>query len=160
MSRVSRLLDLAAGRAACALLLLALSTTLAAAQRPVLKGVLPGTSKIVVVAEGELEPRSTGSYSLRIYGGANRAHPYDDFIGGIVWRRSGTVEKLVLADVNGDQIADIVVVVRSAGTGGYLSADAFRLRGRLLEHLGSVKGLAKDADPVRALKAKRAKANP
>jgi len=44
--------------------------------------------------------------------------------------------------------------MRAAGTGGYRSADAFRLRGRALVLLGSVSGLAKDADPVRALSAR------
>jgi hypothetical protein len=155
-------LRMSVSKALCvALPLAALPIAPAAAESPVVKqAVLPGTSKIVVVAEGELEPRSTGSYSLRIYGGANATHPYDDFIAGIVRPRPGEVEKLAFADVNGDRIADIVVVMRSAGTGGYLSADAFRLRGRLLEHLGSVRGLAKDGDAVRALRAKRAKANP
>ena len=144
-----------------ALLLISLPAAPAAAQdRAARQALLPGTTKVVVVAEGELEPRSTGSYSLRIYGGANRSHPYDDFVAGIVRPRSGEVERLVFGDVNGDRIPDIVVVMRSAGTGGHLSADAFRLRGRLLEHLGSVRGLAKDADAVRALRAKRAKANP
>lgn len=144
-----------------AVLFALLVASVAAAQSAApLTAALPGTSKMVVVAEGEREPRSTGSYSLRIYGGANPGHPYDDFIAGLVWRRDGAVEKLVFGDVDGDRNPDIVVVIRSAGTGGYLSADAFRLRGKGLWHLASVKGLAKDADPVQALRQKRAKANP
>ena len=144
-----------------AVVLASLFASVAGAQSPTpLQSALPGTSKVVVVAEGELEPRSVGSYSLRVYGGANPGHPYDDFIAGLVWRRDGSVEKLVFGDVDGDRNPDIVIVIRSAGTGGYLSADAFRLRGRGLWHLASVKGLANDADPLRALKQKRAKASP
>ncbi|TVS10466.1 MAG: hypothetical protein EA424_25265 [Planctomycetaceae bacterium] len=55
-----------------------------------------------------------------------------------------------------DGLPDIIVVVRTAGTGGYLSAEAFRLRGTVLTLLGSVSGLPGDADPVRALEARLA----
>ena len=49
---------------------------------------------------------------------------------------------------------EIIVIIRSAGTGGYLSADAFQLGDTALNLLESVSGLAKDADPVWALEAK------
>jgi len=47
-----------------------------------------------VVAEGEGEPRSIGSYSIRLYGSANPDFPLDDFIAGVVVPRDGSVERL------------------------------------------------------------------
>jgi hypothetical protein len=140
-------------------ILLALPPASRAADGPaILQGMLPGKQKmLVVVSEGQLEPRSTGSYAVRIYGGANPRARFDDFIAGIVRRRDGTLAKLLFSDVDGDGRPDIVVIVRSAGTGGYVSADAFRVRGKIVSVAGSVKGLAADADPVAALKAKQPK---
>ncbi len=141
----------------CFGILLAASTALASgAPARIVRKVLPGTTAVVVVAEGEFEPRSVGSYSLRIYAGANSRFPYDDFIAGTVRSRDGVVEDVLFPDVDGDGSPEIVVVIRSVGTGGYLSADAFRLHGTALSLIESVAGLAKDADPVRALEAKLA----
>lgn len=116
--------------------------------------MIPGRPTIVVVAEGDFEPRSVGSYSLRAYGGTNPRFPYDDFIAGTVWPRNGTVEDVRFSDLDRDGSPEIIVVIRSAGTGGYLSADAFQLHGTTLTLLEAVSDLAKDADPVRALEAK------
>ena len=140
-----------------ALTLLAASAA-PAAEEPgrLVHAVLPGTSTQVVVAEGQFEPRSVGSYSVRIYGGANPRFPYDDFIAGTVRPRDGALERVQFADVDGDRAAEIVVVMRSAGTGNYRSADTFQLHGRTLSLAGSVAGLAQDADPVRALAARLA----
>ena len=115
------------------------------------KAVIPGGPRIVVVAEGDFEPRSVGSYSLRAYAGTNPRFPYDIFIAGTVRPRDGTVEgRRAPTPVT----SMIIVVIRSAGTGGYLSADAFQLHGTVLTLLEAVSGLAKDADPIRALEAK------
>lgn len=135
--------------------LLATSSTLAADEPArIVRAVLPGTTTTVVVAEGQFEPRSVGSYSLRIYAGANPRFPYDDFIAGTVRQRDGVVESVVFSDINGDRALEIVVIMRSAGTGNYRSADAFDFQGNILSLIESVAGLAKDADPVRALAAK------
>jgi hypothetical protein len=120
----------------------------------IVRTVLPGTSTVIVVAEGQFEPRSVGSYSVRIYAGANPRFPYDDFIAGTVRPRNGAVEKVLFSDINGDGSPEIVVVIRSAGTGRYLSADALHLDRTTLSLVASVAGLAKDADPVRALAAR------
>lgn len=136
---------------ALALALVACRALADGAAARLLQATLPGTSKVVVVAEGELEPRSTGSYSIRVYGGSNARHPHDDFLAGAVERRYGALERIVFADVDGDRAPEIVVVMRSAGSGSYVSADAFRLRGRSLTRVRSVQGLAKNADPLRAL---------
>jgi hypothetical protein len=132
----------------------ACSTAVSGPARGVVRGVVPGTSAVVVVAEGQLEPQSVGSYSLIIYGGANPRFPHDDFVTGLVRPRDGTVEGLIFSDVDGDGTSDIVVIMRSAGTGGYRSADAFRLHDTTLSLVESVKGLPKDGDPVHALRAK------
>src|SRR5262245_21841842 len=138
----------------CLALVVSTSAALASGQTArIVTAVLPGTSTVVVVAEGDFEPRSLGSYSVRIYAGLNPRFPYDHFIAGIVRPRDGTVEHVLLSDLDRDGSPEIIVVIRSAGTGGYLSADAFRLHGTILSLVESVSGLAKDADPVRALQA-------
>jgi hypothetical protein len=124
--------------------------------RVILTAVIPGESTIVVAAEGDLEPRSIGSYTLRAYAGGNRRFPYDDFLAGTVRPRNGTIETLKFADLNGDASPEIIVVMRSAGTGGYISADAFQLRGSALSLVAAVSALAKDADPIRRLETQMA----
>jgi hypothetical protein len=47
-----------------------------------------------------------------------------------------------------------VVIIRSVGSGGYLSADAFRYQSGSLEWILSVLDLDKEADPIQALRAK------
>ena len=140
-------------------LVFAASTALGAneAARLVRKVVIPGAPTIVVVAEGDFEPRSIGSYSLRVYSGTNPRFPYDAFVAGTVRPRDGTVEDVIFSDLDRDGLPEIVVVIRSVGTGGELSAAAFRFHDTVLTILESVSGLAKDADTIRALEAKLAK---
>ncbi len=73
------------------------------------------------------------------------------FTSGLVRARDGVIEKVILADVDGDQQQDIVVVVRSVGSGNYQSAHAFSIAGDDLVFRAGVDGLAADADPVAAL---------
>lgn len=108
----------------------------------------------VVVAEGDLEPRSIGSYSLRLYSGRNPEFPLDDFLTGVIRPRDGTIARVLLEDLDGDTRPEIVIVTESAGSGGYLSADAFRHGKRSLSWVGSVSGLGPGANPVAALKRK------
>ena len=110
------------------------------------------TGQAVVVAEGDFEPRSMGSYSVRLYSGENPQFPTDDFLAGVIHERDGSIEKVVLADVDGDGRDEIVVIVRCAGTGGYLSAHAFAIDKKKLVLRASVAGLAAEADPVSALR--------
>lgn len=83
--------------------------------------------RVVVVAEGDLEPRSIGSYSVCLYGGKNPDHPTDDFLCGIVRPRDGTIAGIGLEDVDGDSTNEFLVIVQSAGSGGFLSTNAFAL---------------------------------
>jgi len=125
--------------------------------RPVKEAVHQAGALMAVAAEGDFEPRSIGSYSLRIYNRINPDFPYDNFTAGTVRPRDGSVEDVSFSDLDNDGALEIVVVIRSAGTGAYLAGDAFQLNGARLTFLESVSNLAPDADPVRALKAKLTK---
>src|SRR5215510_2097588 len=113
---------------------------------------LPGAQEIVVVAEGEFEPRSIGSYTLRIYSGANPEFSMDDYVAGLVRPRNGSVEVVRFYDFDGDGRAEIVVVIRSVGTGGYLSADVFAYGNKLLKLVATVSDLPKDSDLLTEIK--------
>lgn len=122
------------------------------AEPTVLGGVIPGTDAVVTVSEGPREPRSIGSYALRLYLPYDPAWPYDAFAFGLVRTRDGVIEALLFSDLDGDDAREVIVVIRSAGSGGYLLADAFALRGRRLDLVGHVDGLLGNADPVAALR--------
>jgi hypothetical protein len=111
------------------------------------------TGQTVVVSEGEFEARSLGSFSIRLYQAAPPTDETTFFISGLVSERDGIVEKLVLADITGDAEAEIIVVVRSVGTGNYLSAYAFGVdQQKTLVPLANLTGLSATADPVMALR--------
>ena len=96
---------------------------------------------------------------MRLYSSAN-AQPGDDttfFVAGVIRERDGSIEKVELADIDGDGKPEIAVTVRCVGTGSYLSADAFAFDKKRLWLRASVDGLAKDADPIAALKKARLK---
>ena len=112
------------------------------------------TGQTAVVAEGDFEARSIGSYSVRIYS-TQSEQPDDDttfFSSGVIRARDGTVEKIFLADLGNDDPPSLVVAIRTAGSGGYLSADAFTIGKNAVVLRASVSGLAANADPVAALK--------
>jgi len=115
---------------------------------------IPGSAEVVVVAEGDLEPRSMGSYTLRLYGGKSDKFPTDDFVAGLVRPRNGMINAVRFNDIDGDGKPEIVVVIHSAGSGGYVSADAFRYRNGSLIFIASVSDLDKKADPIPALRQK------
>lgn len=108
--------------------------------------------KVLVVAEARLEPRSIGSYSVRLYSGSDPEYPYDDFVAGVVVPRNGTIERIGLADIDGDGGAELVVVTRSVGSGSYGSARAFSLTDDNISELAEVEGVAPGRDPVDQLK--------
>lgn len=127
--------------------------------RIVLNGSDEGLAVNVVADEGEGEPRSTGSYALRLYKSGDPSYPFDVFVAGAVRAREGTLEALKFADLNRDGKNEIIVVVRSAGSGGYLSADAYRLQKGALVLAASKSGLPANADPVAELSGGRKGSN-
>lgn len=117
-----------------------------------LRAVWPGAAVNVVVDEGAAEPRSIGSYAVRVYDGRSGAGDHDAYLTGIVRPRDGTLSKVDFADLDADGVVELVVVTQSAGSGGYLAADAFRLRHGVIARVAGVEGLAPSADPVAALR--------
>jgi hypothetical protein len=116
------------------------------------KHFLIGTNRCVVVAEGDEESRSIGSYTVRLYRYNFRDLPTDWYLSGQIRPRDGTIEDVVFRDVVGDGESDVVVIIRCAGTGSYLSADAFGIHGNKLVLLAHVEDLGPDADCVAALR--------
>lgn len=138
------------GFAACAL---AVAVSAAEVQRFVARERLPSGATLVL-AEGDFEARSLGSFSLRLY--APAADPQDAttfFSDGLVAARDGMLEKLLLADLDGDGAPEAIVTARSVGSGSYLAAYAFSVRDDKLRPLTRIEGLAADANPVPALRA-------
>ena len=131
--------------------LVATSAHATAQDRFVAKLALP-TGETAVVAEGDFEARSLGSFSVRLYGAAEVQDETTFFTSGLIRSRAGVVEKAILADVDDDQRQEIVVIVRSVGTGSYLSAHAFATANGRLIFRAAVEDLAADADPVAALR--------
>ena len=76
-----------------------------------------------------------------------QAWPYDNFTDGMVSKRDGGVESLLFEDIDEDTSVDVIVVVRSAGSGGYLSADAYRVIDDRLNFAAHVEWLDRTADP-------------
>jgi ecotin len=121
--------------------------------RFVQKIALPG-GQTAVVAEGDFEARSIGSYSIRLY--SKQSVQTDGnttfFSSGMIRPRDGTLEKVFLADLGNGSPPSLIVTVRSAGSGGYLSADAFTTGKNAVVLRASISGMPSNADPVAALK--------
>jgi hypothetical protein len=140
---------------ATAMVLLLAAPAHATAQERFVAKLTHPTGKTVVVAEGDFEARSIGSFSVRLYEAAAAPDETTFFTSGLVRARDGFIEKVMLADVDGDQQQEIVVITRSVGTGNYLSAQAFAVVKNKLVFRAVVEGLAADTDPVAALRKSR-----
>lgn len=124
------------------------------ADRFVQKLALPG-GQTLVVAEGDFEARSIGSYSVRLYS-TGSVQVNDDagaFASGLVRMRNGTLEKVFLENLRPGEAPSLIVTMRSVGTGSYVTADAFKVAGNKVVLRTSIADIAPDADPVAALKA-------
>lgn len=139
----------------------ALTAHVAAADERFVGKLALSNGQTAVIAEGDLEARSIGSYTVRLYspvGGTSGAGTdATTFVTGLFEKRDGVIESVMLADVDRDGRDEIVVVMRSVGTGSYLTAHAITVREKRLEMRATVVGLAKDAEPVAALLAATAK---
>ncbi|MGL6041722.1 MAG: PliI family lysozyme inhibitor of I-type lysozyme, partial [Deefgea sp.] len=78
--------------------------------------------------------------------------PLDDFITGQIHPRDGAVERLINTDLNGDGVGEVVVIMRSTGSGGYLNADVFSWQNKTLKRIQSISDLGPKDDPVAELK--------
>lgn len=107
--------------------------------------------QMVVVAEGDFEARSIGSFSVRLYEAAEESDETTFFISGLIRARDGVVEKVIRADLDGDKQQEVIVLVRSVGTGNYQSAHAFTITSDGVVFRVAVEGLAPDIDPVTVL---------
>jgi hypothetical protein len=139
-------------RGICVWLLVLGSTTAAAdGDRYVRKIGLPD-GRTAVIAEGDFEARSIGTYAVRLYSSSGANGDESTFYAaGVILERDGTVEDVRLADLDGKGEQELIVIVRSAGSGGYLSAQALSFANKRIEVRSHVEGLPKDADPVAAL---------
>lgn len=134
------------------IILLISSTLLAAESNRFIKKIKLASGQIVIVAEGDFEARSIGSFSVRVYDAAPTGDETTYFVSGLIHNRDGTIEKVKLEDVDDDRKQEIIVIVRSVGTGNYISAHAFSFDKGQLSYLGSVEELPPDADPLKTLR--------
>jgi hypothetical protein len=126
------------------------ATAAADSDRYVRKLALPD-GQTAVIAEGDFEARSIGTYTVRLYSpDSTKADDTTFYTAGVILERDGMVEDVRVADLDGKG-EELVVIVRSAGTGGYLSAQALSFANKGIEVRSHVEGLPKDADPVAAL---------
>ncbi len=117
------------------------------------KKIAVSAKQTIIVAEGDFEARSMGSYSVRLYA-PNAAQAGDDttlYESGVLLERDGMIEDIRLADIDGDKQDELIVIIRSAGTGGYLSAQALSFENDRIEARTKVTNLPADADPIAAL---------
>ncbi|CAM2176213.1 PliI/PliC-like inhibitor of I-type lysozyme [Burkholderia cepacia] len=114
---------------------------------------LPSRQQVAVVSSGALEPCSTGSYAVRVYSTAHAAgFDTDDYVTGALHARDGTVTDAFTADLGARAPQALVVTTRSAGSGGYVGAQAYVTTPRAVRLIASVDGLAADADIAAALR--------
>ncbi len=109
----------------------------------------------VVVDEPAFEARSIGSFAVRVYD-LDNIQPGDEttfFLGGLVAMRDGSITRVEVVDLDGDEGEELMVVAQSAGSGGYLSAYAIDIgEDGMPAPLAAAEGLAPDADVVAELR--------
>lgn len=109
---------------------------------------------VAVVAEGDLEARSMGSYTVRAYFDAEASSGNETtfYAAGLVRPRDGTVRSASTLALPGRPGPLLMVVMQSAGSGGYLSAEAFAVEPRAVRLVASVRDLAPAEDPAAHLR--------
>ncbi|KZZ57158.1 hypothetical protein A3760_30600 [Oleiphilus sp. HI0122] len=110
------------------------------------------TGQTLLIAEGEREARSIGSFSVRLYDAGAKGDETTFFLDGLIMARDGAIETATLADINGDQLSELIVISRTVGSGSYLSAYAFSIADNRLESIHELNGMQPDTDPVNALR--------
>ncbi|MDP0588527.1 MAG: PliI family lysozyme inhibitor of I-type lysozyme [Candidatus Endonucleobacter bathymodioli] len=110
------------------------------------------SGETVVIEEGMFEARSIGSFSIRLYEAALPGDEMTFFSSGLVLSRDGVIEKVDLVDITNDHQLEIIVIVRSVGSGGYISAYAFSIRNQQIILRSKIKDILANEDPIVALK--------
>jgi hypothetical protein len=88
--------------------------------------------RVAVIAVGDLESASIGSYSVTIY----KDRSLLDFQAGAVFVRNGSLfqdngkPRVKFADVTGDGVKELIVSILTAGSGNYLQVDALSIDAR------------------------------
>ncbi|PKI15831.1 PliI family lysozyme inhibitor of I-type lysozyme [Colwellia sp. 12G3] len=143
---------------ALATIILLLGTLPAMASDRFIKKLTLPSGQTIVISEGEFEARSIGSFSIRLYQTAPAGDETTFFISGLINARDGFIEKAILSDIDSDNKPEVIVIIRSAGTGGYLSAYAFEISNdQKMNLISKVEGLQAEANPISALKKPRAR---
>jgi len=104
----------------------------------------------VTVAEGDFEVGSVGSYSVRLYSAAKEMR----FSSGLILPRDGRIEQVMVSDIDADGEDEVIVVLRSAGSGSDRSAQTFDVSDGQVAPFVSLTDLAPDADLMAALRDK------
>lgn len=100
----------------------------------------------VFIEETEQEPRSVGSYAVRLYAITSPQFPFDDFRQGLIAKRDGTLERLLVSDRDTGSPVRFSVVIRSAGSGGYLHVDTYGLIRNGISLVSRCRDLPPDTD--------------
>lgn len=119
-----------------------------------LKKVALPEKQTAVVATGDLEACSLGSYTVRIYSSGN-VQPGDDttfYRFGLLHERDGTVEDAFLANLGPRAPTSLIVKIRSVGSGGYVSARAYVVNKNGIHPVATVGDQQPQTDVVAALK--------
>ncbi len=86
--------------------------------------------KLLVATMGNGEPQSIGSYSLHIY-----QQDRDRYITGHTAPRDGSLADAWMNDLDGDGNPEVMVWLRSVGSGGYGTLDVYTLDGATLQRV-------------------------
>jgi hypothetical protein len=88
-----------------------------------------GGSVKAVIAEGDQEPRSIGTYSVKVYNNLD----FGEMSDGLIRPRDGFVADSRAQDVNNDGKPEIVVTIETAGSGDYTQKEVFSFDGKKLK---------------------------
>jgi hypothetical protein len=121
---MNRKIDRTALAATCAALLLAAP----ASARNGVAVTLPD-KRVAVLAQGDLEQDSVGSYSVTIFKDSTLTH----FVAGAVFSRDGAIlradgkARTRFADITGDGVPELIVSKLSPGPGNRVEVDALKI---------------------------------
>jgi hypothetical protein len=93
--------------------------------------------RVAVIAEGDLEPASVGSFSVTVY----KTEELTDFVAGGVFERDGSIfddegkPRVHFADITGDGKPEMIISSLTAGSGNMRSGIALELSDHIISTL-------------------------